>query len=125
MQAVSEFFKEGGFTMWVELGLFLVSLFLVAVAFIVEQRPLGLVVVGMAMLVLLTGVGGWLRGRSATDSAVAVVAPEHQALIREVGYRESARNLQLGVPLAAVAAALGAAAYARAMRKDGGAAPRA
>lgn len=115
---VVRFFQEGGMMMYVQLLLFIVSLPVGVVACIVQKRIVALVVVALAGLVLLAGVGGWLMGRSATDAAIAHVSPEDRAMIQAAGYAESARNLQLGMPAGGVIFALGAVAFALAGRKE-------
>lgn len=113
-----ELFREGGWTMWLIVLFALGALSAAMAALMANHRGLAMASLGLVALIALAGVGGTMLGRRQVDEAIVVVDPKDQALIREVGYRESGRNLQLagitGLPLMVLAVA----AYVRALQRS-------
>ena len=103
---------EGGVFMWVVLFLSFVVFPLIGIpvvlAFVGRMRGGNLLKVArlfalgavlLALIPTVTGLVGWLYGRSRVDSALEHVDPEHREMIEEVGYAEARRPVELGCGL--------------------------
>lgn len=103
---MAEFFAEGGFWMYPISLLGIVAVALGAVALGAKQKNLAVAALACAAVVMLMGVGGMMWGRSQVDRALVMVNPEDAEKIREQGYLEANRPLQLGGPLAVLSTLL-------------------
>ncbi len=104
---MAEFFAEGGFWMYPISLLGIIAVALGAVALGAKQKNLAVAALACAAVVMLMGVGGMMWGRTQVDRALMVVSPEDAEQIREQGYLESNRPLQLAGPLAVLSTLLG------------------
>jgi hypothetical protein len=103
-----QFFQEGGWGMYVLVVLGLAGV-VVAGLYASGQEKMRWPAWIIAAACVLAGAGFMLQGRSLTDDAIAAVDPQQQEMIREAGYREAARPLQLGIGLAVLVGAIAAA----------------
>lgn len=94
--SVAQWWIEGGWSMYPVLGLGILGVLAAAGALFVHGKKMG----GIALVLLVgtgaLGVAGYLMNRRAVERAVAAADPSYQAMIREVGFRESMRPMQLG-----------------------------
>lgn len=94
--SVVQWWMEGGWSMYPVLGLGILGVLAAAGALFVHGKKMG----GIALVLLvgtgLLGVAGNLMNRRAVEQAIAAADPSYQATIREIGYRESMRPMQLG-----------------------------
>jgi len=102
------FFQEGGYGMYVVLLFGLMGVAAAAV-YAARQERMRWPAWGLAAACVVAGALFMMQGRSRTDEAIAAVDPQTQEMIREAGYRESQRPLQLGLGLGVLVAVLAAA----------------
>ena len=89
--------------MYLALFLFLLAVGAgVAHALLARTVTLSASVVGVLAL-LACSVGSFVLGRARMEEAIVNVNPEDREMLRAVGNKEAARNLQLGIPLALLA----------------------
>jgi hypothetical protein len=100
-----EMMYEGGFTMWVILALLLPLVGFAVVHAVLAARWSAVTVFAVLGAIFAVGLVGRTIGRSKTDEAIAMVDADMADRLREVGYAESSRPIDLAV-LAACAAAL-------------------
>lgn len=109
---MARFFAEGGPGMWLVLfvGVAAIGAALAHLRQVERTRDLAI-----GLLVACVVVGGgfmvYLRGR--VDDALMAVDPSQAEAIREQGYAESLRPLELAIGLAVIGGAIVAAAEAR------------
>jgi hypothetical protein len=101
-------FREGGWAMWVVLGLDGCVGILVPIALIVAivarvtgkmrslSLGLGIVATLMCLMPMCAGVGGYLLGMDQVEAAVAGVDPAMQQELRTAGEAEASNNLSFG-----------------------------
>ncbi|MFT3711786.1 MAG: hypothetical protein QM817_29460 [Archangium sp.] len=94
--SVVEMFREGGPTMYLIVLLLAFGLTLGVAALLIGKKGpvIGLAVV--VALIILTGVGGMMLGRTQTERAIPNVPESMQEELRAKGYAESMRNVQFG-----------------------------
>lgn len=90
------FWHEGGFTMYPILLLALAAEAAAVAGVVSKNAKVALVALALATLPLTMGVLGRAYNRTIVDQALAAVSPADHALLKEVGYAESDRPLQLG-----------------------------
>ena len=117
--SVAQWWMEGGWSMYPVLGLGILGVLAAAGSLFVRGKKMG----GIA-LVLLMGTGalgfaGYLMNRRTVERAVAAADPGYQAVIREVGLRESMRPVQLGGGLVVTGLSLLLAGLVPARRRSG------
>lgn len=93
---LARFWLEGGIAMYPVLALGLVAEGLGAAALLTRKSALALAALGFSMLPLCLGVIGQAVGRQTVDQAIGMANPDDRELIRDAGYKEAARPLQLG-----------------------------
>ncbi len=113
---MARFFAEGGFWMYPIALLGLGAVVLGAVGLAAKSKGAALGAMVCAALVTLLGVAGMMWGRMHTDRALAMVAPDFAEQIREQGYREANRPVQLAGGFVVLGALLGLAGFTRATR---------
>jgi hypothetical protein len=105
---MARWWMEGGVWMWVVLMLALVALPVAAGAGMLALvgrfrggaaltggRVVAVLALGLALTPGCAGVAGWLHGRSIVDSVLPLADPDQREILREVGYAEARRPLEL------------------------------
>jgi hypothetical protein len=116
--SIVDVFKEGGPTMFLIIFLFTAALPLGIAAVVIGKRGPVVALVVVVGLIMLTGIGGMMMGRTATERAIPNVPADMADLLREKGYREASRPLQLAGLAALPLVVLAAAGWARAVRRS-------
>ena len=93
---LAQFWLEGGFVMYPVLLTWLAAEASGVVALISKNVAAAMVAIALSSAPLIVGVAGQAWNRSRVDEAIAHVSPADKELIREAGYKESARPLQFG-----------------------------
>lgn len=109
---MARFFAEGGPGMWLVLLLGIVAIG-AAAAHLAQREGTRDVAIGLLVACVVVGGGFMVYMRGRVDDALMAVDPSLAEAIREQGYAESLRPLQLAIGLAVIGGALVAAAEAR------------
>jgi hypothetical protein len=115
---LAQFWLEGGFVMYPVLLSWLAAEASGVVALITKNVAAAMAAIALSSAPLIIGVAGQAYNRAQVDAAIAHVDPADQETIREAGYRESARPLQLGGLATVITLPLAFIAFANARKSQ-------